>query len=139
MAQLLLLVAAVPCLAQPVAAEGEAAPALDARVRLIANELRCVVCQNQTLADSNAALAVDLRNEIRAQLRRGATDAQVQEFLVSRYGEFVLYRPAFRPGTAALWGGPFVLLALGGWALFSALRRQALLPVDAARPEIEGL
>jgi cytochrome c-type biogenesis protein CcmH len=95
---------------------GEAAPAapdpaLEQRVMDLAGELRCLVCQNQTLADSNADLAVDLRGQIREQLKAGATERQVVDFLVARYGDFVLYRPPFKATTVALWTGPFVLLA----------------------------
>src|SRR3989449_8358080 len=86
---------------------------LERRVTALAHELRCLVCQNQTLADSNAPLAVDLRNQIREQLKAGKTERDVVEFMVARYGDFVLYRPPFKATTAALWLGPFVLLVLG--------------------------
>jgi cytochrome c-type biogenesis protein CcmH len=115
-------------LAPPCHAADEAA--LEARARRIESELRCVVCQNQTLADSNAGLAVDLRNEIRAQMAAGASDDQVLAFLVERYGEFVLYRPALRAGTLALWAGPLLLLLAGAVLLVPALRRQAQLPIE---------
>ena len=75
------------------------------------------MCQNQTLAESNAPLAVDLRNQIREQLARGASEGEVREFMVARYGDFVLYKPPFKATTAALWLGPFALLALGLWVL----------------------
>ncbi len=84
---------------------------LDARVHALSNELRCLVCQNQTLADSNADLAVDLRRQIRAQLRGGASDEAVKDYLVQRYGEFVLYKPPLRPLTWLLWFGPLLLVA----------------------------
>jgi cytochrome c-type biogenesis protein CcmH len=90
---------------------------LDKRVAALAEELRCLVCQNQTLAESNAPLAVDLRNQIREQLAKGASEGEVREFMVARYGDFVLYKPPFKASTAALWLGPFVLLALGLWVL----------------------
>ncbi len=95
---------------------------LDKRVATLANELRCLVCQNQTLADSNAPLAVDLRNQIREQLAGGASERQVVDFMVERYGDFVLYRPPFKASTIALWVGPFAFLVLGIWLL---LRRIA--------------
>src|SRR5947208_12008869 len=88
-----------------------ALPILEKRVRDVALELRCLVCQNQTLADSNAELAVDLRNTIRDQLSRGASERDVRDFMVARYGDFVLYRPPLKASTIALWAGPFVLLA----------------------------
>jgi cytochrome c-type biogenesis protein CcmH len=95
---------------------------MDKRVSALANELRCLVCQNQTLADSNAPLAVDLRNQIREQLAKGASEGEVREFMVARYGDFVLYKPPLKASTVALWAGPFVFLALG---LFILLRRLA--------------
>ena len=94
--------------------------ALDKRVAGLAQELRCLVCQNQTLADSNAPLAVDLRNQIREQLKDGASERDVIDFMVARYGDFVLYRPPLKASTLALWIGPFLLLALG---IFLLLRR----------------
>jgi cytochrome c-type biogenesis protein CcmH len=94
----------------------------------LAHELRCLVCQNQTLADSNAPLAVDLRHQIREQLKAGKTERDVADFMVARYGDFVLYRPPFKASTAALWLGPFALLALGVWLLFRRLRRRTPQP-----------
>ncbi len=97
---------------------------LDKRVAGLAHELRCLVCQNQTLADSNAPLAVDLRNQIREQLKAGASERDVIDFMVARYGDFVLYRPPFKPSTLALWLGPFLLLALGAGLLVRRLLRR---------------
>jgi len=91
---------------------------LEKRVTALASELRCLVCQNQTLADSNAPLAVDLRNQIREQIKAGASEGDVIEFMVARYGDFVLYRPPLKASTIALWAGPFVLLFLGIWILW---------------------
>src|SRR5215213_3526660 len=99
-------------------------PELEKRVSALAHELRCLVCQNQTLADSNAPLAVDLRNQIREQLGAGKSERDVIDFMVARYGDFVLYRPPFKASTAALWLGPFVLLALGAWILLRRVRRR---------------
>jgi len=99
------------------AAQAYPAENLDKRVAALAEELRCLVCQNQTLAESNAPLAVDLRNQIREQLAKGASEGEVREFMVARYGDFVLYKPPFKASTAALWLGPFLLLALGLWVL----------------------
>ena len=103
---------------------GQEKPDLDRRVADLANELRCLVCQNQTLADSNAPLAVDLRNHIREQLAAGKSERDVIDFMVARYGDFVLYRPPFKATTAALWLGPFVLLALGAWLFLRIVRRR---------------
>ena len=103
---------------------GQEDPNLEKRVALLAHELRCLVCQNQTLADSNAPLAVDLRNQIREQLKAGKSERDVLDFMVARYGDFVLYRPPFKASTAALWLGPFVLLVLGAWMLYRRLVRK---------------
>ncbi len=99
-------------------------PALDKRVAGLAHELRCLVCQNQTLADSNAPLAVDLRQQIRDQLKGGASERDVIDFMVARYGDFVLYRPPLKASTLALWIGPFLLLALGVFLLLRRLVRR---------------
>lgn len=87
------------------------------RVHALATELRCPVCQNQTLADSNADLARDLKDKIREQVAQGRSDEEIRQFMVQRYGDFVLYQPPMRADTALLWAGPFALLALGGIAL----------------------
>jgi cytochrome c-type biogenesis protein CcmH len=99
-------------------------PSLDDRVKNLAHELRCLVCQNQTIADSNAPLAVDLRNQIREQLAAGKSDEDVMEFMVARYGDFVLYRPPFKPATLALWLGPFLLLAAGALVFWRRVARR---------------
>jgi len=99
-------------------------PALDKRVAGLAHELRCLVCQNQTLADSNAPLAVDLRNQIREQLAQGASEREVVDFMVARYGDFVLYRPPLKASTLALWIGPFVLLLAGALLLWRRIARR---------------
>lgn len=99
-------------------------PVLEQRLMTLAGELRCLVCQNQTLAESNAELAVDLRNEIREQMRRGASDRAVVDYLVARYGDFVLYRPPLKASTLLLWSGPAILLLLGVGFLIRALVRR---------------
>jgi len=86
----------------------------------LAAELRCLVCQNQSLADSNAELAVDLRRQIREQLGRGASERDVLDYMVQRYGDFILYRPPLKASTVLLWCGPFLLLGLG---IFFLVRR----------------
>jgi cytochrome c-type biogenesis protein CcmH len=101
-----------------------AAENLDQRVNALAEELRCLVCQNQTLAESNAPLAVDLRKQMREQLSKGASEREVREFMVERYGDFVLYKPPFKASTAALWLGPFALLLLGIGLLVRRVARQ---------------
>ena len=124
MARFVFLLALIPviCAAQD--------PVLDKRVAALAEELRCLVCQNQTLADSNAPLAVDLRNQMREQLAKGASEREVREFMVARYGDFVLYKPPFKATTAALWIGPFALLVLGIVLLVRRVARQR--PPEAA-------
>ena len=99
-------------------------PVLEARVLAIAEELRCLVCQNETIAASHAALAVDLRGQIRAKLSEGQTQQQIMAFMVARYGDFVLYRPPLKPTTVLLWVGPFVLLLIGVAALAFQLRQR---------------
>jgi cytochrome c-type biogenesis protein CcmH len=99
------------------AAPTAANPELEARVQRVAEELRCLVCQNQTIADSNAELAQDLRREVRQMIERGASEAEVREFMVTRYGDFILYRPPFKYTTLLLWVGPFALLLGGAWIL----------------------
>lgn len=114
---------------------------LDARTQALASELRCVVCQNQTLADSNADLAADLRRQIREQLRNGASEDEVKAWLVQRYGDFVLYRPPLRPLTWLLWFGPALGLVIVALVLVRRLRR-APTPVpldDAARERLVQL
>ena len=101
--------------AEAVSADSSANPELEAQVQRIAQELRCLVCQNQTIADSNAELAQDLRREVRRLLASGASEDEVREFMVARYGDFVLYRPPVKGTTMALWAGPFLLLVVGLW------------------------
>jgi cytochrome c-type biogenesis protein CcmH len=112
-------------------------PALEKRVQALSHELRCLVCQNQTLADSNAPLAVDLRNQVREQLKSGKSERDVIDFLVARYGDFVLYRPPFKASTVLLWGGPFILLAFGLFFLFLRIRRRVPPASDLSGAERE--
>ena len=106
--------------ATPLAAD----PALEARVMVIAEELRCLVCQNETIAASHADLAVDLRTQIRQKLTQGQSDRQILDFMVERYGDFVLYRPPLKTTTILLWLGPFALLALALAVLAVNIRRR---------------
>lgn len=105
-------------------------PAVEARLKRLAVELRCLVCQNQTLADSNAPLAEDLRREVRDMIVKNMSDKEIIDFLVARYGDFVLYRPPFKATTMLLWVGPFVLLIIGATTLVITLRHRADKVVD---------
>jgi cytochrome c-type biogenesis protein CcmH len=100
-------------------------PILETRLKALSQELRCLVCQNTTLADSTAPLAEDLRQEIRQLMREGKSDKEVVDYLVARYGNFVRYRPPVNNGTALLWFGPFLLLIVGGLVLFRVLKKNA--------------
>jgi len=98
--------------------------AVDKRLYRLTSELRCLVCANETLADSNADLAVNLRRQIRQMMRNGASDKQVVAYLTDRYGDYVLYRPPVKPSTWLLWFGPLLLLTIGAAVLVVLLRRQ---------------
>ena len=100
-------------------------PVGEQRLIVISEEMRCLVCQNESLAGSRSDLANDLRRELRALIKQGKTDAEIREFMVSRYGDFVLYRPPVKPSTWLLWLGPFGLMILGVVALFVYLRRRS--------------
>ncbi len=97
-------------------------PATEKRLQALSKELRCLVCQNETLADSQAGLAEDLRREIREQIKAGKSDEEIISFLTQRYGQFILYRPQVTPATYLLWFGPFLLLAGGLFILFHYIR-----------------
>ena len=101
----------------------------------LATELRCLVCQNQTIADSHAELAIDLRQQIRDQLRQGRDETQIRAFMTDRYGDFVLYRPPVSERTALLWFGPGMLLVLGLASLIFILRRRSRLGAEAFDPD----
>ncbi len=118
-------------------------PVLEARVLAVAEELRCLVCQNETIAASQADLAVDLREQIRIKLQQGQSQQQILDFMALRYGDFVLYRPRFQASTLALWLGPFALLVLALWVLSRNIQRrrsevdeQALSAEDMARAAV---
>lgn len=106
--------------AQPIAED----PVIEKRLQALSQELRCLVCQNETLADSRAGLAEDLRREIREQMKAGKTDPEIIAFLTARYGDFVLYRPRVKPTTYLLWFGPFILLAIGLLILYRQLKQR---------------
>lgn len=110
-------------------------PVLEKKVMAISAELRCLVCQNQTIADSHAGLAVDLRNQVREMLRQGKTQAEIVTYMTDRYGDFVMYRPPVKATTMLLWFGPAVLLGGALIGLVVVLRRRARLPDDHFEPE----
>jgi|SRR5665647_33981 len=125
----------------PLLAMGEAKPlgndpAVEARLKALSQELRCLVCQNQTLADSAAPLAEDLRQEIREKIAQGMSDKEITDYLVARYGNFVRYRPPVESQTLLLWVGPSLLLIAGFTGLWLTLRRRnSLLPDDIEKGE----
>ncbi len=102
-------------------------PEIEARLKHLSNELRCLVCQNTTLADSDAPLAQDLRNEVRKLMEQGKTDEEVVAYLVARYGDFVTFRPPVNASTALLWFGPFAMLIIGLITLVVVLKKRAKL------------
>ena len=106
-------------------------PVVEKRLIEISEELRCLVCQNESLAGSQAELAKDLREEVRGLIKEGKSDNEVKDFLVSRYGDFVLYRPQVKPTTYLLWAGPFLLLFIGLFALFRFLKQRSRVVVDS--------
>lgn len=114
-------------------------PDRDRLYRGLLEELRCTVCQNQSLADSNAGLATDLRREVRQLVADGADRDGVIDFMVSRYGDFVLYRPPLRPATLLLWTGPFLVLGAGGLMWFVTVRNAASAPATAGLTDTERL
>ena len=144
-ALLLAFLLALPGLAFAQAAEvAKPDAAVEARLKGLAEELRCLVCQNQTIADSNAPLALDLRNQIRQQIAAGRDDDQIRAYMVERYGDFVLYRPPFKAATAVLWLGPLLLLVFGAVSYALIVRRRkaqadAPAPTAKRRAEIEKL
>ena len=135
LAILLMLFAAAHTAWAAEAASAAADPELEKRVNALSEELRCLVCQNQTLADSNADLAVDLKNQVREKLKQGMSEREIIDYMVSRYGDFVLYRPPVKASTLFLWFGPPLLLVVGLTALFMRLRRRRALAVPAALSE----
>lgn len=134
MRRLLIALAAIACMAGAAAdpAERLPDPAQEAQAREIFREVRCLVCQNESIDDSEAALAGDLRQVVRDQVKQGRSDQQIRAFLVERYGEFVLLKPPFSPGNALLWATPGIVLILGGVLMALLLRRR---PASAADGE----
>ena len=139
MSRIILCIALVFALL-PAARAGEAVateqdPVKQQRAVRLAEQLRCLVCQNQTIADSNAGLAVDLRRETREMLRQGKSDAEIVAYMTARYGDFVLYRPPLKATTALLWFGPAAMLAIGGAGLLLVLRRRTKMAAEAFEPD----
>jgi len=135
---LLLLLGLLPHLASakeavPLASDTK----LEKRVDDITSELRCLVCQNQTIADSHAELAIDLKNQVRGMVAKGQTQDQIVDYMVKRYGDFVRYRPAMKPTTYLLWGGPFILLVLGMVVLILNLKKRKIIIQDSPLSEQE--
>jgi len=126
---LLMAPALAPALARE-AAPASADPVLENRVMRLSSELRCLVCQNETIAASHADLAVDLRNQVREMLREGQSEADVTRYMTERYGDFILYRPPVKSTTVVLWYGPAVLLVAGLGGLWWILRRRNRLAAD---------
>ena len=121
-----------------VAPNTSADPALEARMMVIAEELRCLVCQNETIAASHADLAVDLKNQIRLKLKEGQSQKQILDFMVERYGDFVLYRPPLKTTTVLLWAGPFTLLGIAVLMLVINVRRRRRAAQPAALSDADA-
>jgi cytochrome c-type biogenesis protein CcmH len=113
-------------------------PAQEARARALFGQIRCVVCQSESIDDSEADLARDLRQTVRAQVAAGRSDAEIRRFLVQRYGEFILLRPVFSPANALAWLGPFVIVLAGGTFLLLRARRRPPPQDDELTPEEEA-
>ena len=133
---------AAACLARPVlavdAASVAADPVVEQRVKQLTVQLRCLVCQNESIAESSAPLARDLRAQVRRLLAEGRSEAEILHYMTERYGDFVLYRPPLKAGTLVLWSGPFVLLIGGGLGLYAVLRRRARLGDEQFEPDPQG-
>ena len=112
-------------------AQPPADPALDARVKALSSELRCLVCQNQTVADSESPVARDMREQVRTQLAAGKSEGEVKTYMTDRFGDFVLYNPPFKATTVVLWAGPFAALLFAGFLLVRRLRKSSSAPVAA--------
>ena len=139
------LLALAPVVAWPQAEEVAKPDArTEQRLKDLAEELRCLVCQNQTIADSNAPLALDLRNQIRTQIGQGKSDEQIRDYMVERYGDFVLYKPPFKATTLVLWLGPLLLLAAGAGVFWTVVARRSPKPATGQgepgrRAQVEAL
>ena len=112
-------------------------PTLEARVKALSAELRCLVCQNQTVEDSSAPVARDMKDQVRAQLAAGKSEAEVKVYMTDRFGDFVLYKPPLKATTIVLWAGPFIVLAFAGLLLVRRLRRGGSVPVATPLNDID--
>ena len=121
MAVVLLMATASAQVQSPITASNDAA--LEARVKALSSELRCLVCQNQTVEDSSAPVARDMKDQVRTQLAAGKSEAEVKLYMTERFGDFVLYKPPLKATTIVLWAGPFIALAFAGLMLVRRLRR----------------
>ncbi len=133
MTRLVFIVATLLVAVSALAIDSEKAfddPELQARYEALVAEVRCVTCQNQNIKDSNAFIAADLRREIRRMIGEGKTNAEITDFLVTRYGDFVLYRPRFTGLTMALWIAPFLFILFAGLAIVRVVRHRMTLPSD---------
>ena len=143
MREFILICVASLCIAAQASANDAAPvaddPALEARMTRIASELRCLVCPNQTIADSSAPLAQDLRRQVRDMLRRGDADATILAYMTDRYGDFVLYRPPLKSTTWLLWSGPALMLAAGFGMLVRVMRRRARAAAEDFEPDDPAL
>ena len=140
MKRLSLILAAILFVSPAVAIDTDKAfddPELQARYEKLISEVRCLKCQNQSIKDSNVFLAADLRREIRRMIAEGKTDPEIIDFLVTRYGEFALYRPRASGKTLILWIAPFLLVLFGGFAMFRILRHRMAMPIDDDTPTEE--
>jgi cytochrome c-type biogenesis protein CcmH len=127
-----MLAAFLGCAAALTPQDGTLTPEQDARYRTLIHELRCLVCQNQTIADSDAELAADLRNQVHDHIAAGASDDDIRKYVTDRYGDFVLYKPPLTGRTALLWVGPFGLALAGVWLVLRMLRRARAAPASTA-------
>ncbi len=122
-----LFVATAACAQTPLTND----PALEARVKALSSELRCLVCQNQTVADSDSMVARDMRDQVRAQFVAGKNETEIKHYMTERFGDFVLYKPTFKTSTLLLWLGPFFVLALGLLALIRSVRKKQVAPMSS--------
>lgn len=127
----LLLVILIPCTQAGEGIPTSDDPVLEKKVMALSENLRCLVCQNQTIADSNAELAVDLRNQVREKLKAGQSEEDILKYMVARYGDFVLFKPQMKSSTWLLWFGPLIMLIGGAWVLIISLRQRRKLQLQA--------
>lgn len=110
-------------------------PVMNARYRALIHEIRCMKCQNESIADSPVDVAADVRRQVRDMMAEGMSDAEIKDYLSSRYGDFILYRPPLKPKTWALWGGPVALLLIGGFVFARVVRNFSRRPIDDAEEQ----